>query len=543
MRPIHALTTAVALLGLAAPAAGQLPGLDDSAEKAAKIAALIDKHLEKAWSADGVTAAPPADDAEYLRRVTLDVIGRAPRVAEVRAFLADGTPDKRTAAVARLVQTPAHAAHFAARTRVDWLPGSLTDFQTMFQGQEFERWLRTQYARNTPADELARKLLTSPVAIGQRGKAQNFSDDSPAGVETRRVSSYYQANDGKPETIASAVSRTLLGVKVECAQCHDHPFAPYTRDQFWQFAAFFGEFTPLPPTSPSFVGPLPPQSEFNQIPIPQTTKTVTAAFFDGSAPGWTVAKSPRAELAAWMTDRKNPYFARNAANRLWAHFFGLGLIDPVDEPGPENPPSHPDLLDGLAAAYADCGFDTRVMVRGIAASRAYGLSSVQTHPTQADPRRHARMSVRGLSGPQIYASFLAATGTKDRSTENDYYSDEFRANKGLFNAMFGQTVGKPTETQTSILQALMMMNGQQVAKQTGLKESETLAAVCDAPFLTTDKRVETLFLAALGRMPTPDERERYGSLVDRAVKPAAKNEALGDVFWVLLNSPEFLFNR
>jgi len=153
------------------------------------------------------------------------------------------------------------------------------------------------------------------------------------------------------------------------------------------------------------------------------------------------------------------------------------------------------------------------------------------------------MSVRGLTGPQIYASFRAATGAKDRTPTGDFYSEEFRANRGVFNAMFGQAIGKPTESQTSILQSLMMMNGKPVARQTSLKDSDTIAAVCDSPFLTTEKRVEALFLAALGRPPTADEVERHGRAVDRAATPAAKSEALGDLFWALLNSPEFLFNR
>ena len=536
MRPTLAAT--VLTLLAAAPAPAQLPGLDDSAEKAAKVAALIDRHLERAWKADGTVPAPAADDADYLRRVSLDVIGRGPRVAEVRGFLTDTSPDKRATLVARLVQMPAHAGHFAAQTRVDWLPGTLTDFRTRYLGREFELWLRGEYARNAPADEVARKLLTAAVSIGQRGRAQNFNDDDDDRTREKfRLSAYYQSNDGAPETIASTVSRTLLGVKVECAQCHDHPFAPYSREQFWRFAAFFGEFTPLSPTSPSFVGPHLPQSDFNQIAIPNTPKSVTAAFFDGSAPTWTPAKTPRDELAAWMTDRKNPYFARNAANRLWAQFFGLGMIDPIDEPGPENPPSHPELLDGLAAAYADCGFDTRVMVRGIAASRAYGLSSRQTHASQANPRRHARMSVRGLTGPQIFASFRAATGAKDRTENGEEVAQQ------TFLTLFGQATGKPTETQTSMLQSLMMMNGTPVAQQTSLKDSGTLAAVASAPFLATESRVETLFLAALGRFPTPDERERHASAVDRAGKPAEKDAALADLFWALLNSPEFLFNR
>jgi hypothetical protein len=254
---------------------------------------------------------------------------------------------------------PAHAAHFARTTRAEWLPGSFTDFQARFQADTFERWLRDQFARNTPADELARTLITANVRLGQRGRVSTEPDDAVA----NRIGGFYQANEGKPETIASALSRTLLGVKIECAQCHDHPFAPYSRDQFWRFAAFFGEFTPLPPTSPSFVGPLPPQSELNQLAIPNTTETATAAFFDGTAPSWSADRTPRAELAAWMTGPANPYFARNAANRLWAHFFGLGLIDPVDEPGPENPASHPDLLRDLAAAYAECGYDRPTRAR------------------------------------------------------------------------------------------------------------------------------------------------------------------------------------
>jgi len=535
MRTTFAATLVTLFAANAAPA--QLPGLDDSAAKAAKIAALIDTHLERAWKADGTQPAPAADDADYLRRVSLDVIGRSPRVAEVRAFLADPSPTKRAELVAKLVKMPAHAGHFAAQTRVEWLPGTLTDQRTMYLGREFERWLRTEYARNTPADAVARKLLTASVAIGQRGRAQNYDDDTGRDGERFRLSAFYQSNDGAPETIASTVSRAFLGVKVECAQCHDHPFAAYRREQFWQFAAFFGEFTPLSPTSPSFVGPLLPQSDFNQIGIPNTTKSVTAAFFDGTAPAWTATKSPREELAAWMTARDNPYFGRNAANRLWAQFFGVGLIDPIDEPGPDNPPSHPELLDALATAYADCGFDTRVMVRGLAGSRAYGLSSRQTHASQADPLRHARMSVRGLTGPQIFASFQAATGAKDR-TENGE-----EVGRMTFVSLFGQAVGKPTETQTSMLQSLMMMNGRPVAQQTGVKDSVTLAAVAASPFLATEARVETLFLAALGRFPTPDERERHASAVDRAGKPDAKDAALGDLFWALLNSPEFLFNR
>jgi hypothetical protein len=152
------------------------------------------------------------------------------------------------------------------------------------------------------------------------------------------------------------------------------------------------------------------------------------------------------------------------------------------------------------------------------------------------------MPVRGLTGPQLFASFQAATGLRDATPDNDYFSQEYRANRGAFYALFGQGISRPTESQTSMLQALMLMNGPAVAKQTDLKTGETLGAIIDAPFLTNAARVETLYLAALGRMPTSDERERHASELDRA-KPAAKNQAIADLFWVLLNSPEFVFNH
>ncbi|HET6575631.1 MAG TPA: DUF1549 domain-containing protein, partial [Fimbriiglobus sp.] len=388
---------------LAVPAVGFADPKDDLVRR---LTAAIDRHLAADWEGRKITPAPAADDAEYVRRVYLDLVGRTPRVAETRAFLADKSADKRAKLVGRLLATAAFAQHFAADARADWLPQTLTDFRSQGQGNQFEDWLRRQYAADVPLDELARKVLTTSVDVGQRGRVA-FDQPNNQNRDEIAIASFYQANDVKPEELAATVSRVFLGVKLECAQCHDHPFAPYTRDQFWQFAAFFGEFTPLSPVSPSFVGPLPPQFESNQLTIPNTTKTVTAVYFTGEAPEWAADRTPRQELARWLTSPKNPYFARNLANRTWAHFFGIGIIEPVDEPGAENPPSHPELLDELAASLAEAGFDQRVLIRAIAASRAYNLTSKQTHESQSDPRRFARMPVRGLTADQIYDSFLA----------------------------------------------------------------------------------------------------------------------------------------
>lgn len=514
-------------------------------EKAAavkRITALIDRHLAEDWAARKITPASPADDAEYIRRVYLDLVGHTPRVSEVRMFLADTAPDKRAQLVERLLTTPAHAIHFAAQARNEWVPNSLADFQKQFQGNQFEEWLRTQYTTNTPADEMVKRVLTATVNVGQRGRIA-FDRNNAADRDSFTVGNFYQANDVKPENLGAAASRLFLGIKLECAQCHDHPFAPYTRDQFWEFSAFFGEFTPLSPVSPSFVGPMPAQFENNRLTIPNTTKTVTAKFFDGETPKWS-ARNPREELAVWLTDAKNPFFAKNLANRTWAHFFGLGIVDPVDEPGDNNPPSHPELLDELGAAFAGAGFDNRVLIQAITATKAYNLSSKQSDSSQADLRRFARMGVRGLTANQIYDSFLAATGHRDPSPRNERFFDpRDSAGRNAFRNLFMVAASKPTEAQTSILQALLMMNGKPIADQTSVANSEILAAVIDAPFLDTDKRIEAVFLAALTRKPTPAEREKYASYVDRGGPTGDKQKALADVFWVLLNSTEFLFNH
>lgn len=528
-----------------------LPATSPAADKdavARRLTAAIDKHVAADWQARNITPAPVADDAEFCRRVHLDLIGRIPRVAEVRAFLGDKSADRRAKLVERLMQSPSFAIHFAGATRADWLPQTLSDQRMGFFGFQFEDWLRKQYAADVPLDEMVRKVLTAKVAVGQRG--QVAFDPENRNPEQTAFQAFYQANDVKPEQLAATVSRAFLGVKLECAQCHDHPFAPYSQEQFWEFSAFFGEFTPLPPVSPSFVGPLPPQYESNRLTIPKGnkssgTRVVTARYFDGTDPEWNADRTPRQELAGWLTAKGNPYFARNLANRLWAHFFGVGIVEPVDEPGDENPPSHPELLSELAAGFAEVGYDVRVMIRAVTASKPYNLASRQTDASQSDPRRFARSHARGLTGNQIYDSFLAATGVPDRSPRNQQFFDPRGADAGrnLFRALYGQVVNKPTETQTSILQALMLMNGREVADQTSVAKSQSLAAIIDAPFLDTGKKVDAVFLAALTREPTPEERERFGSYVERGGPTGDRAKALADVFWVLLNSTEFLFNH
>ena len=530
-----------ALTSAAEPAPAPKPAKDP----ADALAALIDRHLAKDWEARGIVPAEVTDDAEFVRRAYLDLVGRAPKASEARAFIDDTAADKRVKLVDRLLTMPGHANHFAAVTRAQWLPQTTTNFQLAQFGTQFETWLRTRYRENTPADQVVKRILTVKMTVNNQNPTFRFVQADGTDPDGIAVAGFYSANEGKPENVGSAVSRLFLGMKLECAQCHDHPFAPYTKDQFWQFAAFFSELSPLAGPRPGFVGPTQPQSDRNRIGIPGTDKKVTATFFDGTNPAWSPDRVPRVELADWLVSAKNPYFAKNTANRVWAHFFGIGIQDPVDEPGENNPPSHPELLKELGQAFADSGFDNRTLIRAITRTRAYQLTSKMTHPGQADPRRFARMNLKGLTPAQLFDSLVAATGFREpaafRNQANFGFVQPGNPRSQFLNRFVN--TDRPTETSTTILQALMLMNGQFIGDQTDLAKSEVLAAIVDVPGWDTKQRVSTLFLTAFARNPTPDELDKFGSYVDRGGAKGDKKQALADVFWVLLNSPEFLFNH
>ena len=530
-----------ALTSAAEPAPAPKPAKDP----ADALAALIDRHLAKDWEARGIVPAEVTDDAEFVRRAYLDLIGRAPKASEARAFIDDMAADKRVKLVDHLLTMPGHASHFAAVTRAQWLPQTTTNFQLAQFGQQFETWLRTRYRENTPADQVVKRILTVKMTVNNQNPTFRFVQADGTDPDGFAVAGFYSANESKPENVGSAVSRLFLGMKLECAQCHDHPFAPYTKDQFWQFAAFFSELNPLAGPRPGFVGPIQPQSDRNTIGIAGTDRKVTATFFDGTTPQWALDRVPRVELADWLVSAKNPYFAKNTANRVWAHFFGIGIQDPVDEPGENNPPSHPELLKELGQAFADSGFDNRMLIRAITRTRAYQLTSKMTHPGQADPRRFARMNLKGLTPAQLFDSLVAATGFREpaafRNQANFGFIQPGNPRSQFLNRFVN--TDRPTETSTTILQALMLMNGQFIGDQTDLAKSEVLAAIVDVPGWDTKQRVSTLFLTAFARNPTPDELDKFGSYVDRGGAKSDKKQALADVFWVLLNSPEFLFNH
>jgi hypothetical protein len=478
------------------------------------LSARIDQHIEQRLAKEKVPPAPPAGDAEFFRRLSLDLNGRIPPYAQLADFLDDTRKDKRRRWIDELMDGPDNAPlyvrHFTSYWRRQLL--AQTPPQSDAVVAPLEGWLRRQVRANTPYDRLARGLLTDPQAEG-----------------------FFVANENRPENLAGRASRLFLGLKLECAQCHDdRSGGPWKRTQFWELAAFFAG---LRQDRADFIVTRPRRQQPGpaRIRVGDSRTWVEARFPDGSRPDWKRAVTPRQALAGWITRRDNPWFAPALVNRLWHYFFGAGLIDPVDGLGVEdNKPSHPELLDELAHQFVAHDFDLKYLIRAIVLSRAYQRSGKQTQPRQAEPRLFARAATRPLTPEQLYDSLVLATGYRPGP------GGAAAPARAEFLALFDDPDSQPADFQSSVQQALMMMNGKFVEEVSRPARSTTVAAVIDGKKpRPLAKRIEDLYLVILSRKPRPLETKR---LLEYAAARESK-QALRDVFWALLNSTEFILNH
>jgi hypothetical protein len=487
----------------------------------AKLAAAVDARIQAGWKNANAKPAGVADDTMFLRRVTLDLLGRIPTVAETRAFLADKSPDKRAKLVDKLVASGPHAKHMASVWRRVWVPQTdAAEFARL--ADDFEAWAAVRLLDNVPYDRVVSEVLTTPLDSVSTSRGTN-----PIG--------FYTATENKPENLAATASRAFLGVNLDCAQCHDHPFARWSRDQFWQTAAFFvreetkagNEMVP-------------------KMTIPGTKKTVSAEVMDGTAMKWPQAVTPdtgRKLLAGWVTGKENPYFAKNAVNRMWSHLFGTALYEPLDDLSGESgtPGPHAELLNELAAAFTASGYDLQFLTRALTRTKTYQLSSILPEGVTADPRLYSRAAVRGLTGEQLYDSLRTAAGLPP---ERDDTTGGLGRGNGTGRRAFAARfrIDRAVSAERSIVQALSMMNSRMTLDLTDASKNPTLAAT-DAPFLDTKGKVETLFLAAVGRKPTAKELTPLVQYVDDGGTEGDGRKALADVFWALVNSTEFNTNH
>jgi hypothetical protein len=489
-----------------------VPALAAEPPRPTAIAARVDHHIDAGLKSAGIKPAELADDAEFLRRVTLDLVGRIPTVAEARAFLNDNAGDKRARLIDRLLDSPDYPRHFATLWRKALLPQTEN---ALFAGlaDGFEEWLRGELAKNTPYDQLVRVQLTTSVVEPRRDRKE-----PPVAFQL--------ASELKPENLASNTAKVFLGINLECAQCHDHPFARWTKQQFWSQAAFF-----TPPAKGETA---------LKVAIPGTERNATATFLNGDAVPWPKTldeTTGRTVLADWITARDNPFFARNAVNRVWAQLFGTGLVEPLDDLSAENPASHPELLKELAEAFRDSGYDTKALVRALTLSQTYQRSSASPGASSDDNRRlFARAAVRALSGEQLHDSLLTAAGLPPAPADAGV-----RSERGVFAGRFRSD--RPGLTERSVPQTLTLYNGALATELTRPDRNPTLRAVAGSPFLDDAGRAETLYLATLGRKPTAEERDGLVKYVRSGGPHKDRSKALADVFWALLNGTEFNTNH
>jgi len=524
----------LALLAAAAAATAADPAKPDPAA----VAAIIDRLVAAKLAANGVKPAPVADDATFFRRVNLALAGRIPLPADVRAFVADRDPDKRRKAIDRLLTSNGLVNHFTTLWRGWMLPEAVTNFELAYQVGPFEDWLRSRLKANTPYDKLVTELVTAPMNGQPNGYVVPVADPGQANRPPLAPIAFYQAKEGKPENLAAATSRLFMGIQIECAQCHNHPFARWSRDPFWGLAAFFGGIERVGQNN--IYAPLREVLDRRELAISNTDRVVQAMFLDEKEPEWKYKTSSRVTLAEWLTSAENPFFARAGANRLWGYLFGVGIVDPIDDFNDDNKPSHPELLDELAKAYAASGFDQRFLLRAICLSETFQRESSVAESNQQDPRLFARFPVQGLSPEQIYDSLAVAIMDGDEGPGSAYLQ-----NPGSGRRQFLETfahAGRKTDAAATILQALTLMNGNLVAQATRAETSKTLGAIVSLPGLTAEERIEAIYLAALSRSPKPEE-------LARALKHVAtgkeKDEAkrYADVLWALINGVEFRTNH
>lgn len=444
-------------------------------------------------------------------------------MSEVRAFLANDRPNKREQLINDLLADPRHAIHQANLWRAELLPEAASDRQAALLQRGFENWLVQQFRQKVGYDRLTRELITVPLpAVGQPAEPILRDPERPNPL------AFIASKGSRPENVAAAVTRTFLGMRLECAECHNHPFAKWTQEQFWNQAAFFGG---LKKSGSGLFAPLNEDPAILTVHYEHEKKSYSAELLTGEAlPD--VKRSGREMLAAWIVAPSNPFFAKAGANRIWGQLFGAGLVEPVDDFHDDNSPSHPALLDELAGEFAASGFQPDYLLTAICLTDAYQRTSARTDPIQDKIRLPARMTVKALTGEQFFDSLSLAAGQQDQQ-------DGGRARREFLSRFARLTA--PSEPETSVQQALTLLNGNFIAAVTNSKQNPTLIAVRETPGLTDPQRIETLYLATLSRPPTNVELERLAAA--RATNNSDADEFYSDLFWLLLNSAEFRLNH
>ncbi len=518
----------VAVARVTMPSDARLPA---SRYEALPVANFIDElgyaHFQKL----GLFPSARGSDAEFLRRSTLDTIGRLPTVAEVRSFLADPAPDKRRRWADQLLTDPAWADYWANKWADLLRPNP--DRVGVKSVYLLDQWLRESFRKNLPFDQFARALLTVEGSNHHDGPAVVYRD--------RR----------EPADLTTMFSQVFLGVRMECAKCHHHPNEKWGQEDFYHFAAFFG------PVKQKGAGLSPPISAGTEtfyyeaggtVKHPVTDAVLAPRPLDGPAVESKDAADPRLALTKWLTDPENPYFARAAVNRIWGNYFGRGFVEPVDDFRVSNPVVNEPLLNALAADFTKHGYDLKHVMRTILNSELYQLSSIPNESNLADTKHFSRSLRRRLPAEVMLDAVCDVTGVPDEFDGCPPGSRAIQTWTFKIQSHFLDAFGRPNSSsdalcerdlKTSVVQSLHLMNSQ-VLQAKLANDQGRVRQLADSG-KSPEEIVTELYLTAFGRPPIPGELET--ALATFGPEPKQRQTATEDVLWALLNSPEFVFNH
>jgi hypothetical protein len=486
----------------------------------------IDRAVEHQLDTDRIPASPRADDAEFLRRVYLDLTGVIPPADKAAAFLDSKDRGKRAKVIDELLAGPEFGRHLAEVYQTMLLPRNSDNRR--LQAENLHRWLEEAFNSDKGWDKVVYEFLT----------AEGTQDKNGAVL-------FYVANP-TPDKMTDAVTRVFLGVQLQCAQCHNHPFTSWKQDEYWAMAAFFSKVRANGRAKNAAKKGInlgvSETARGKGRRLPPSAKVVPAKFLQGDRPELDKNAPYRPVLARWVTSPKNPFFARAMVNRMWGHFFGRGFVNPVDDMHDKNTPSHPVLLEVLAEQFARDNFNLKNLVRAVCNSETYQRTSRPVAGNENDDNCFSHMAVKVLSPEQLYDSLVRVVGApaNARAAARGKKVNPKRGPVGAraqFIAFFRTEDGaEPTEYQAGIPQALRLMNSPQLSNGAAL-----LNRVVKEAGASADKVIERLFLATLSRRPTAPERRKMAAYVARQDGPPRK--AYGDILWVLLNTSEFALNH
>lgn len=501
----------------------------------------IDEQVFAKLKAMGMPPSEPCDDATFIRRVSLDIAGRLPTLDETNRFLSDKDAAKRDRLIDALLESPEYADYFANKWSA-LLRNKRVEAKDAPATFAFHGWLRDSIRENKPYNEIVREVIAASGSV----------EENPASGWYRQVK--------EPQQQLEDSAQLFLGVRMQCAQCHHHPFEKWSQNDYYSFAAFFSQVGRKPTAtkvSDTIFHRRGTASAVNK----KTKQAVKPAALITGPMEIPPDDDPRIALAEWMSNRANPFFARTLVNRYWKHFFNRGIVEPEDDMRETNPPSNPELLTALAERFIESGYDLKALIRDMTRSQTYQLSAVPNNYNKADRQNYSRYYAKRLPAEVLFDSLNEVTRTSGNFGGLPAGTRAISLPDNSFNAgsYFLTVFGRPDSSsacecertqEASLAQALHLLNAKDIQEK--LASANGAAAKLAADPRPEEEKIREVYLTSYSRLPDDSElglakahiaKARNGTDGKPMDPVAAKRQGYEDIVWAILNTKEFLFNH